>query len=226
MTKCGGCTLGPDAKLEGDGLRHAARMVVGRPQGFLTLNQHLTGFGRLPLQDFLSRSRFNFSFHARVAILTVLALLISSSSAQDQSVLKLTTDHPTYAIGKRIVVRARVGQNGFLYLFNIRADGLIDLLVPNRFADGDSRSWAGETRRFPNKDSGWWFVAPEPSGKHHLIAFLVPNGLKLDGLARFDAGNPFAVVKARGQVALEQALKSRIPNGATRADLEYLVVKP
>lgn len=170
-------------------------------------------------------SRFDFSFHARVAILTVLALLMPTSSAQDQNVLKLTTDHSVYTIGKRIVVRARVGQNGFLYLFNIRADGLIDLLVPNRFADGDSRSWAGETRRFPNKDSGWWFVAPEPSGKHHLIAFLAPNGLKLDGLARFDAGNPFAVVKARGQVALEQALKPRVPNGAIRADLEY-VVKP
>jgi Domain of unknown function (DUF4384) len=158
--------------------------------------------------------------------MVVLVVLISTSSAQDQNVLKLTTDHSVYSIGKRIVVRARVGQDGFLYLFNIRADGLIDLLVPNRFADGDSRSWAGETRRFPNKDSGWWFVAPEPSGKHHLIAFLAPNGLKLDGLARFDAGNPFAVVKARGLVALEQALKARVPNGAIRADLEYLVVKP
>ena len=84
-----------------------------------------------------------------------------TSSAQDQNVLKLTTDHPVYAVGKRIVVRARVGQ----------------------------------------------------------------NGLKLDGLARFDAGNPFAVVKARGRVALEQTLKSRVPNGAIRADLEY-VVKP
>jgi hypothetical protein len=218
--------LGPDAKLEHDVLSHVARMVAGRTWSFLTLNQHLTGYGRSPLQEFLSYSRFNFSFHARAAILTVLALLIPTSSAQDQNVLKLTTDHPVYAIGKRIVVRARVGQNGFLYLFNIRADGLIDLLVPNRFADGDSRSWAGETRRFPDQDSGWWFVAPEPSGKHHLIAFLAPNGLKLDGLARFDAGNPFAVVKARGQNALERALKSRVSFAATRADLEYMVVKP
>jgi Domain of unknown function (DUF4384) len=157
----------------------------------------------------------------------LLALMFpATSSAQDQNVLKLTTDHSVYSIGKRIVVRARVGQDGFLYLFNIRADGLVDLLVPNRFADGDSRSWAGETRRFPDQDSGWWFVAPEPSGKHHLIAFLAPNGLKLDGLARFDAGNPFAVVNTRGQAALEQALKSRVPNGTARADLEYLVVKP
>ena len=136
---------------------------------------------------------------SRFHFLIVLALMFAAStSAQDQNV----------------------------YLFNIRANGLVDLLVPNRFADGDSRSWAGETRRFPNQDSGWWFVAPEPLGKHHLIAFLVPNGLKLDGLVRFDAGNPFAVVKARGQNALEQALKSRIPSGTTRADLEYLVVNP
>jgi Domain of unknown function (DUF4384) len=206
MMKCGGCTLGHDAKLES---RRA-----GRPQGS-------------SLREFLSYSKFNFSSHTRAWILTLLALMFTpTSNAQDQNILKLTTDHFVYAIGKRIVVRARVGQNGFLYLFNIRADGLIDLLVPNRFADGDSRSWAGETRRFPNKDSGWWFVAPEPSGRHHLIAFLAPSGLKLDGLARFDAGNPFAVVKARGLVALERALKSRIPNAAIRADLEYLVVKP
>jgi hypothetical protein len=222
--------LGPDAKLERGVLSHVARMVAGRPQGFLTLDQHLSGldrFGRSPLRKTLVCSRLNFPLYTRVWMLIFFTLMFApSSSAQDQNVLKLTTDHAVYAIGKRIVVRARVGQNGFLYLFNIRADGLVDLLVPNRFGDGDSRFWAGETRRFPNKDSGWWFVAPEPSGKHHLIAFLAPNGLKLDGLARFDAGNPFAVVKVRGQVALERALKSRIPSGTARADLEYMVVKP
>jgi hypothetical protein len=213
MMKCGGCTLGHDAKLERDVLSRGARMNAGRTWSS-------------PLRITFFCSRLNRYFQARAGILILLGLLLPSSSAQDQTTLKLTTDHPVYAIGKRIVVRARVGQNGFLYLFNIRADGLVDLLVPNRFADGDSRSWAGETRRFPEKDSGWWFVAPEPSGKHHLIAFLAPSGLKLDGLARFDAGNPFAVVKAKGQAALEQALRNRIPKGSTRANLTYNVVNP
>jgi Domain of unknown function (DUF4384) len=210
MMKCGGYTLGHDAKLE--------RFRAGQPQG-------------LPLQKAFwlttcfvgAKSMFALASRLARLLISIVLMFASTSSAQDQNVLKLTTDHLVYAIGKRIVVRVRVGQNGFLYLFNIRADGLVDLLVPNRFADGDSRSWAGETRRFPNQDSGWWFVAPEPSGKHHLFAFLVPNGLKLDGLARFDAGNPFAVVKVRGQVALEQALKSRVPSDAVRADLEYMV---
>jgi hypothetical protein len=224
--------LAHDAKLERVVLSHVARMVAGRTwssplQDFLPTKLFFVGAKHASPSEARRASRFTIAICSRsTQMLILLALLISTSSAQPQNVLKLTTDQSSYTIGKRIVVRARVGQNGFLYLFNIRADGLIDLLVPNRFADGDSRSWAGETRRFPNKDSGWWFVAPEPSGKHHLIAFLAPNGLKLDGLARFDAGNPFAVVKARGQVALERALKSRIPSGATRADLEYMVVKP
>jgi Domain of unknown function (DUF4384) len=159
------------------------------------------------------------------AISVLCLILVSNSSATTQNLLTLKTDRAKYALGERIVVRIHVAQNGFLYLFNVRADGLIDLLVPNRFADGDSRSWAGETRRFPEADSGWWFVTPEPIGKHQLIALLAPEGLKLDGLARFDAGNPFAVVRVRGLVALEKALKTRIPVGTARANLSYLVVK-
>jgi Domain of unknown function (DUF4384) len=159
------------------------------------------------------------------ALVFVFMMLVSSSSATTQSLLTLNTDRAKYVIGERIVVRTHVAQNGFLYLFNVRADGLIDLLVPNRFADGDSRSWAGETRRFPEIDSGWWFVTPEPIGKHLLIALFAPNGLKLDGLARFDAGNPFAVVRVHGLAALENSLKTRIPGGTTRVNLSYLVVK-
>jgi Domain of unknown function (DUF4384) len=217
MMKFGGCTLGPDAQLERVVLSQKARTEAGRPQG-----SPLRKASWMTTCFVGANSMFALALRSTLTMM-LFALLISTSSAQPQNVLKLTTDHSVYSIGKRIVVRARVGQDGFLYLFNIRADGLVDLPVPNRFADGDSRSWAGETRRFPDQDSGWWFVAPEPSGKHHLIAFLAPNGLKLDGLARFDAGNPFAVVKVRGQAALEQALKSRVPNAATRADLEYLV---
>jgi Domain of unknown function (DUF4384) len=149
----------------------------------------------------------------------------SVSSASTPSVT-IRTDHPVYAMGDRIVVRVNVSRDGFLYVFNVRADGLVDLLVPNRFPDGDSRSWAGETRRFPEVDSGWWFVTPEPSGTHHLIALLAPKGLKLDGLARFDAGNPFGVVRVRGLETLERALRVRVPADAAWANLAYTVVKP
>ncbi len=153
----------------------------------------------------------------------IFGLLFATSSAA--GILTLETDKAVYKLGEHIVVRAHFAQNGFLYLFNIRADGLIDLLVPNRFADGDSRSWAGETRRFPEPDSGWWFVAPEPVGKHQLIALLAPEGIKLDGLARFEPGNPFAVMRVRGLANLEKALKTRIPKATTRANFIYLVVK-
>jgi hypothetical protein len=146
-------------------------------------------------------------------------------SSSQKAVLKLRTNRCSYRVGQRIVVEVTLLKNGFLYLFNVRADGLIDLLVPNRFADGDSRSWAGERRRFPEIDSGWWFVTPEPIGKHYLLALLLPNGLKLEGLARFEAGNPFAVVIPKGLVALQAALKKRLDQTVARANLMYLVVK-
>lgn len=168
----------------------------------------------------LARKLSKFCWVARVLLVLMLGSPSSASSG-----LSLKTEREVYKLGERIVIEVHFPKNGFLYLFNVRADGLIDLLVPNRFADGDSRSWAGETRRFPEADSGWWFVTPEPVGKHQLIALLAPKGLKLDGLARFDAGNPFAVVRVRGLVALEKALKTRIPSGATRVNLSYLVVK-
>ncbi len=161
-------------------------------------------------------------------VLTIVSfafVLTPFSSASTPSVT-IRTDHPVYALGDRIVVRINVSHDGFLYLFNVRADGSVDLLVPNRFPDGDSRSWAGETRRFPEVDSGWWFVTPEPSGTHHLVALLATKGLKLDGLARFDAGNPFGVVRVRGLAALERALRARVLAGTTQSTLSYKVVKP
>ncbi len=154
----------------------------------------------------------------------LLVLMLGSTSSASAG-LSLKTEKAVYKLGERIVIEVHFPKNGFLYLFNVRADGLIDLLIPNRFGDGDSRSWAGETRRFPQADSGWWFVAPEPTGKHLLIALLAPEGIKLDGLAVFEAGNPFARLKTRGLIALEQALKTRIPKSATRANFTYSVAK-
>jgi Domain of unknown function (DUF4384) len=164
--------------------------------------------------------------HRWVCAIVPFAFLLTPFSSASVSSVTIRTDHPVYALGKRIVVSVNVTHDGFLYLFNVRADGVVDLLVPNRFPDGDSRSWAGETRRFPEVDSGWWFVTPEPSGTHHLIALLAPKGLKLDGLARFEAGNPFAVVNTRGLAALERALRAQAPAGTAWANLAYTVVKP
>jgi Domain of unknown function (DUF4384) len=204
------------------------RMISRTPSG--TRFRERVGDG-VPIKR---ASRHEYSRWARVIVMLVfmcapfLSTSISSASSQNPPISSVTirTDHPIYALGDRIVVRVNVTHDGFLYLFNVRADGFVDLLVPNRFPDGDSRSWAGETRRFPEVDSGWWFVTPEPLGTHRLIALLAPTGLKLDGLARFDAGNPFAVVNTHGLASLERALRTRAPAGTAQATLSYTVVKP
>ena len=144
-------------------------------------------------------------------------------SSADRAIIAVKSNKTIYKIGQKIRVTVNIGQNGFIYLFNIRPDGMVDLLIPNRFSDGDSRSWAREARNFPELDSGRDFIAPDPPGKTNLIALLVPTSVKLEGFAKYLPGCPFATIAVRGLVNLEKVLKNRVPFGTSRADASYLV---
>ena len=54
-------------------------------------------------------------------------------SSADRAIIAVKSDKTIYKIGQKIRVTVNIGQNGFIYLFNIRPDGMVDLLIPNRF---------------------------------------------------------------------------------------------
>jgi hypothetical protein len=101
---------------------------------------------------------------------------------------------PTYQIGESIRIGVRVSEDAFVYLFNVRPDGEIQQLLPNRFdeAGRNNRLRAGETRYFPAQGARYTFNAEPPRGLDKVIAVASKTELDTDQLARFEEGGNFA----------------------------------
>ncbi|MER3482154.1 MAG: hypothetical protein C4332_02280, partial [Meiothermus sp.] len=74
----------------------------------------------------------------------------------------------TYYIGENINIYTRVNQDAYVYLFNINADGKIDLIQPNAYS-GDSFMRAGETRMFPAQGARYQFTVDGPVGTDKVL---------------------------------------------------------
>lgn len=58
------------------------------------------------------------------------------------------TGNPVYQPGERIQVSVQVNQDAYVYIFSVKANGEIGLILPNAF-DQNNLLRAGETRTYP-----------------------------------------------------------------------------
>jgi len=76
----------------------------------------------------------------------------------------LATDKDTYAPGEYLTVRFTLSQEAYVYLYDVRPDGTVELLIPNRFLQ-EPRFPAGE-HTLPTE--GWRLKVTEPEGVEYL----------------------------------------------------------
>ena len=58
---------------------------------------------------------------------------------------------PTYQIGEQITIGVRVSSAAYIYLFNIKSNGEIQQILPNRYDQQGQNNFleVGQTRYFP-----------------------------------------------------------------------------
>jgi hypothetical protein len=115
-------------------------------------------------------------------------------------------DNPVYFIGEKININVSVNQDAYVYVFSVHADGVVDLILPNRLSGGSELLRAGETRRFPPQGANYELTIDGPAGQDKLLAVASKRQLNLNELAQFKNNQPFAQVSAQGQDGLARAL--------------------
>lgn len=101
---------------------------------------------------------------------------------------------PAYAIGEEIRIGVRVDRDAYIYLFNVRSNGVVDQILPNRFDEQGRNNFlrAGETRFFPPPNARYVFQVDGPTGLDKVIAVASLEPLNTEQLARFSATGDFA----------------------------------
>ncbi|MEX2535481.1 MAG: PEGA domain-containing protein [Trueperaceae bacterium] len=101
---------------------------------------------------------------------------------------------PTYQVGDEISIGVRVTEDSYVYLFNVRPNGQIQQLLPNRYDSAGENNFlrAGETRHFPAPNARYVFNAAPPRGLDKVIAVASKTELDTRELARFEEDPNFA----------------------------------
>ena len=115
-------------------------------------------------------------------------------------------DNPIYNIGEKININVSVNQDAYVYVFSIHADGVVDLILPNKLSGGNEFLRANETRRFPPQGAAYELTIDGPAGQDKLLAVASKRQLNLGELTSFKNNQPFAQVTAQGQDGLARAL--------------------
>lgn len=91
---------------------------------------------------------------------------------------------PEYQVGERVDISVRVDEASFVYLFDVRPNGEITQIFPNRY-DSDNYLRAGEVRTFPPSGARYVFNIAPPRGLSKVIAVASKTELNTSQLARF-----------------------------------------
>lgn len=113
--------------------------------------------------------------------------------------------NPVYRKGESIVVGVKTNADAYVYLFNVNANGQIDLFFPNNYEESNFVQ-AGVTRVFPADGARYTLTVGGPNGQDKLLALASREPLNIDDIARFAGDQGFAQVKVEGQDNLAQAL--------------------
>ncbi|GGR49315.1 S-layer protein [Deinococcus seoulensis] len=113
--------------------------------------------------------------------------------------------NPVYRKGEQLSVGLKTNRDAFVYLFNVNANGQIDLFFPNTYEESNFVQ-AGVTRVFPSQGAKYTFTVGGPNGQDRLLALASTKELDLNDIARFAENQGFAQVKVEGQENLARAL--------------------
>ena len=91
---------------------------------------------------------------------------------------------PEYQIGEEIDISVRVDEAAYVYLFDVRPNGDITQIFPNRY-DSNNYLRAGEVRTLPPSGARYVFNIAPPRGLSKVIAVASKNELNTNQLARF-----------------------------------------
>ncbi len=95
---------------------------------------------------------------------------------------------PSYQVGEEIGISVRVDEASYVYLFDVRPNGDITQIFPNRY-DSNNYLRAGEVRTFPPSGARYVFNIAPPRGLSKVIAVASKNELNTNQLARFQREN-------------------------------------
>ncbi|ACO45682.1 DUF4384 domain-containing protein [Deinococcus deserti] len=113
--------------------------------------------------------------------------------------------NPLYRKGEDLTIGLKTNQDAYVYLFNINANGVVDLFFPNNYEESNFVK-AGVTRIFPTKGAKYTFTVGGPNGQDKLLALASTRELDLDDIATFAENQGFAEVRLKGQENLARAL--------------------
>ena len=101
---------------------------------------------------------------------------------------------PSYQIGENISVGVSVSEDAYVYLFNVRSNGVVDQILPNRLDQNGENNFvrAGQTKYFPPRNAGYNFQVDGPRGLDKVIAVASKDTLNTSQLARFNGEEDFA----------------------------------
>ena len=150
----------------------------------------------------------------RAGILLVVGLIIASGLVVAQGkvsplgiipdptpqplTVNIWTDKSNYMVSERVTIFFSVNQAAFIYIYDIQPDGIVRLIFPNAYSQGNF-VYAG-THTLP--DGQYKFTVAPPTGTEHLQIFASPVDL---GLAPPYFGEPFPMAgsspgSASGQI--------------------------
>ena len=114
---------------------------------------------------------------------------------------------PTYQIGEQITIGVRVSSAAYIYLFNIKSNGEIQQILPNRYDQQGQNNFleVGQTRYFPRPDAPYTFDIAEPRGLDKVIAVASKDPIDTSQLANFSQDPNFASSNA-GEQSFAQSL--------------------
>jgi hypothetical protein len=101
---------------------------------------------------------------------------------------------PSYQIGEEIQLGVSVSESAYVYLFDVRSNGIIDQLLPNRFDQEGQNNFlqAGQTKYFPAPNARYTFNVDGPTGLDKVIAVASKEPLDTRQLADFTQNPNFA----------------------------------
>ncbi|ADH64857.1 hypothetical protein Mesil_3019 [Allomeiothermus silvanus DSM 9946] len=129
---------------------------------------------------------------------------------------------PTYTIGEYIILYVQVNQDAYVYLFNINADGKIDLILPNPY-DRDNFLRSGQAKAFPPRGARYTLTVSGPEGLDRVLAVASKRPLSLAEIADVQSGD----VRVQGAENLARALSivvTPLPSREWVSDVAYFRV--
>lgn len=114
--------------------------------------------------------------------------------------------NPLYIEGEKQRITVSVNQDAYVYVFNIQANGVVAVLLPNGFSGGTPFLRAGETRTFPTTNAGYELTIGAPYGQEKILALASKTQLNLGQIIPQVGNNQIVNATVQGQAGLARAL--------------------